>query len=523
MQIVTLLSISLSIVSLLAVAGVGSAEEGAAAVRWIREIRIVRGNVFERAEVERYAVFQLANSLHVTTREHIVSRELLFTEGDLVDFDLLDASERALRAYEFINEARVVAVPVDEATVDIEIYTHDSWTIIPGLFFETGGGVSEIGATVNEINLGGFGKEVLLEGIHTSDVGTSFAASYNDPQVFGSRWIANSNFRTGPLKDSTGLSLLHPFYSPDTRWAYGGYGNWRDETIRLFDSGSEVSRIRESESGAQMFISRAFGRRFNKLTAELQYNYKDQRFRAIEGTGTTLPDDAFSLTTSLGLFRRGESFVKDKHIRKMTLTEDIQLGFNIGARLGRAGFPIPEGEKYWTVEGIYRHAFSLGKRQYLFFASRVSTQDKPSTELSVNGEYYYKWLPWQTLALNVEVKRAWNLDSSKQFTLGGDSGLRGFTARRFNGDKSLLVNAESRLFSPIEILTVAVGAVVFIDAGRAWNRGSNIDLEELKYSAGFGLRLGFTRAPNEPMTRIDIGWPPNHGGFAVTVGSEHQF
>ena len=211
----TLLSMSLSIVILLGVAGVGSAEEGAAAARRIREIRIVRGNVFERAEVERYAVFQLANSLHVTTREHIVRRELLFTEGDLVDLDLLAASE--LRTYEFINEVRVVAVPVDEVTVDIEIYTHDAWTIIPDLFFETGGGVNEIDATVNEINLGGFGKEVLLEGIHTSDVGTSFAASYNEPPVFGSCWIANSNFRTGPLKDSAGLSLLHPFYSPDTR------------------------------------------------------------------------------------------------------------------------------------------------------------------------------------------------------------------------------------------------------------------------------------------------------------------
>ncbi|MCH7599972.1 MAG: hypothetical protein IH973_09460 [Myxococcales bacterium] len=53
-------------------------------------------------------------------------------------------------------------------------------------------GVAGVGAAVNEINLGGFGKEVLLEGVHTTDVGTSFAASYNDPQVFGSRWIANS-------------------------------------------------------------------------------------------------------------------------------------------------------------------------------------------------------------------------------------------------------------------------------------------------------------------------------------------
>ncbi len=86
-----------------------------------------------------------------------------------------------------------------------------------------------------------------------------------------------------------------------------------------------------------------------------------------------------------------------------------------------------------------------------------------------------------------------------------------------------MLNAESRFYSPIEILTVALGAVVFVDAGRAWDRKSNIDLAELRYSAGFGLRLGFTRAPNEPLTRIDIGFPLDEGGWAVTVGSEHQF
>lgn len=517
------LLVSVSIVSFLASPGVGAAEEGGAASKRIRDIRIVRGNVFERAEADRYTIFRIANSLHVTTREHVVRRELLFAEGDLVDLDLLAATERALRAYEFVNRARVVVVPVDEATVDIEVYTHDSWTIIPGIFFETGGGLSKTGATATEINLAGLGKKVVLDAVHTSDVGMSFLASYDDPQVLGSRWVARSSFRTGPLADAAGLSIVRPFYSPDTRWAYGGHGNWRDETIRLFDSGSEVSRIRESRSDGQIFVSRAFGRRFNKITAELQYRFADQRFKAIEGTETALPEDEFSLTTSLGLFWRGESFVKDKHIRKMTLTEDIRLGFEIGARLGRAGFPIPEGEKHWVIAGSYRYAFLFGNRQYLFFASQVSTQDERNTILSLNGEYYYRWLPWQTLALNVDFNRAWKLDASRQFTLGGDSGLRGFTARRFSGDKSFLVNAESRFYSPIEILTVALGAVAFIDAGRAWNRGSNVDLEELKYSAGFGLRFGFTRAPNEPISRIDVGWPLNGGGFAVTVGSEHQF
>ncbi len=502
---------------------VGLAGVGVAAPIRIREIQIVRGNVFTDVEAERYAIFRAANVLHFTTREHVVRREFLFAEGDLVDDELIAATERALRALEFINEARIQVIPVDETTVDLYVYTHDAWTIIPGILFESGGGLTEVGLTATDANLAGFGKKVWFEGVHKTDVGITFAAGYKDPQVLGSRWTANTSFRSGPLVDAVDLSLVRPFYSPDTQWAYGGYGRWREESVRLFDSGEEVSRIRESSQFAQVFVTRAVGQRFKKLTAEFLFVYDDQRYDLIDGRQTSLPEDELTLTSSVGLFWREESWVKDKRVRKMTLTEDIQLGYNVGARIGRAGIPIPEGQKFWKFSGSFRHAFALAKRQYVFSAGEVSTEDDQNTIVGARGAYYNNLIPWQTLALNIKFDRAWNLDPSRQFTLGGESGLRGFPARRFDGNKSLLINAESRLYSGIEILTVALGAVAFIDAGRAWKRSSSIDLGELGYSAGFGMRFGFTRAPSEPIGRIDFGWPLTEGGFAVTVGAEQQF
>ena len=151
------------------------------------------------------------------------------------------------------------------------------------------------------------------------------------------------------------------------------------------------------------------------------------------------------------------------------------------------------------------------------------TEDELNTVVSARGQYYYRWMSWQTLALNVEFARGWDLDTSKQFILGGESGLRGYSARQFTGDKSFLVNAEARLYSPVEILTVALGAVAFVDMGNVWSRQSEIRFEELNYSAGFGMRFGFTRFPNEPIGRIDFGWPLQVGGFAIKVGAEHQF
>ncbi len=491
--------------------------------RQIREIRIIRGNVFSESEADRYWAFRTANVLHFVTREHIVRRGLLFAEGDLVDEDLFAATERSLRALTFIIDARVEAVAVDDSTVDVEVHTHDSWTIMPGVLFESGGGLTEVGATLEDTNLGGFGKGILLQGSHKTDEGTSVTAGYRDPQVLGSRWVANSNFRASPLVDSADLALVHPFYSPDTKWAYGASGAWRREIIRSFDSGSEVGRVQELRRFAQMSAARAFGRRYHKITADLELRYDDQDYKLLEGTRDLLPADSLAVVTSVGLSFRAESFVKEKRIRRMTLTEDIRLGLDLGVRVGRAGIPIPVGSKHWAVTGSYRHAFRLARGQYLFFSSSVSTEDDRNTILAAGGEYYYKWLPWQTLALNVDFNHGWKLDASREFIVGGDSGLRGFPARRFDGEKSMLINLESRLYSPIEILTVALGAVAFVDMGGAWKSGARIDFGDLGYSAGFGVRLGLTRAPNEPTGRIDLGWPLSEGGFALTIGAEQQF
>ncbi|MFT5444490.1 MAG: hypothetical protein ACI8W3_003546 [Myxococcota bacterium] len=503
-------------------------------------MRILRSNVFSDAEASDYAIFKGANFLHTVTREHVIRRQLLIAPGDRLDRELLAATERALRLLEFVNDATVEVIDVSESAVaatpgdgpaalpssgyvDIVIHTHDAWTIVPGILFESGGGLTEIGLTGSDTNVAGFGKKVWLEGVHHSDVGNRFAAGYRDPQVLGSRWLGSGSFRTGPLLDAVDFSLNRPFYSPDSKWAYSAYGGWRAEKFRLFNAGDEVGRIQESRKRAQVAVARAVGARYRKLTAELLYIYEDAEYDVTEGLDVRVPEDELTLTTFVGLFYREERWVKDKRIRKMTITEDVRLGYQLGARVGRAGFPVPYGEKQWNFSATYQHAFTPIEGHYLFLSTVGSSEEDKNSVLSFGSTYFAKWSRWQTLAINFKLDYGWRLDGSNQFSLGGESGLRGFSARRFNGDKALLLNAETRLFSPVEILTVALGAVAFVDAGRAWAEDQDIKLDEVGVSAGFGMRFGFTRAPNEPTGRIDFGWPLSEGGFALTIGAEQQF
>ena len=51
-----------------------------------------------------------------------------------------------------------------------------------------------------------------------------------------------------------------------------------------------------------------------------------------------------------------------------------------------------------------------------------------------------------------------------------------------------------------------------------------IDLNDLNWSTGLGLRLGLSHLPNQPILRIDVGWAlGDQDGWAVTIGHEQQF
>lgn len=73
-----------------------------------------------------------------------------------------------------------------------------------------------------------------------------------------------------------------------------------------------------------------------------------------------------------------------------------------------------------------------------------------------------------------------------QPTLGGSETLRGYRAFRFYGDNSVMVNAEYRWeLSPV------VDMVAFVDAGKVFNRWSQLNLHSLESDVGFGFRLKY--------------------------------
>ena len=161
----------------------------------------------------------------------------------------------------------------------------------------------------------------------------------------------------------------------------------------------------------------------------------------------------------------------------------------------------------------------------LKFYANVSSEVVRNTIVSAAARYY-KGFSGHTVATRFSTTLGYDLDSSVQFKLGADSGLRGYPARQFTGDKRLLMNLEDRQFwGNISIgPKIDIGSVVFVDAGNVWKEEEEIDLADLNWSTGFGVRLGFANLPGQPILRIDLGWAiGGEDNFAVTVGQEQQF
>ena len=124
-----------------------------------------------------------------------------------------------------------------------------------------------------------------------------------------------------------------------------------------------------------------------------------------------------------------------------------------------------------------------------------------------------QFLGKHTFASSFYIDFGEDLDKDRQFLLGADTGLRGYAANSFEGDKRLLLNLEERAHIADDVLKLwSLGTAVFFDAGGATRDSlGQILTEDLYSDVGFGFRVGFPRASGGGVVRLDIAFPLRPG------------
>ena len=137
----------------------------------------------------------------------------------------------------------------------------------------------------------------------------------------------------------------------------------------------------------------------------------------------------------------------------------------------------------------------------------------------------------QTFATRLLYQSAFDREGlPPEQTLGENNGLRGYPARQFNGEQSLLLNLEYRLQTRLNLASIELGAVSFFDAGWVGDRGNTEWLENAQTAAGLGIRVGSPQLLGSLIVRADLAIPFNEidgerftPSFSLAVGQVFGF
>jgi hypothetical protein len=490
-------------------------------------------DVYSSEEAQHGRLYQLADDLHIETRNSVIRKFILFREGDVYSAERLAETERNLRALQFLKSASVVPSAPHDGVVDVVVTTQDSWSIAPETQAGSKGGKSTVGATLAETNLIGLGKDVEFgwqHGVERSRLGVA----YSDPAFFAPYWKANLGYAVNSDGYDHHVQVSRPFYSFATPWATDFSFTGFRQFDHLYGEGVETERFRQKHRE----IEASFG------LALRPNDFRAQRISA----GIRTVDDSFSRMHSdepqflptgrefRYLFVRYQSTVND-YVKLNFVNKDIRYeDFNLGRHYSIEGAVSPRelgvarttsfirvtaGDGAWLGDGFVLPAVSLSSRlggepkntiatSSLLFVRRGGSTEYPTTFLS-------------RLSLN----SGWRMDAEQQFFADGLTGLRGYRAHAFAGDRALVVNVEERLYLGHEILQFASpGIVAFADAGNATDGGFT-NLLHVKSDVGIGLRLGLPRTPRN-LLRVDLAYAMNRDplgrkGWLVAFSSGQAF
>jgi outer membrane protein assembly factor BamA len=492
----------------------------------IGKITIEPLDVYSRTEESRGSFYRLADRLHIETHRSVITKFLLFHEGDVYQPARLEETERNLRALAFLKSASVTASAPHDGVVDVTVVTQDAWSIAPETQAGRGGGASTYGATLTENNLLGLGKDVELgwnKGVDRSQL----QIAYNDPALILPYLRAHFGYAHTSDGYNRQFNLRRSFFSFATPWSADTAFTALRQDDKLYRDGVEVSRIAENhrDYGAGYgFAINPNDDYANRISAG--FRFIDDDFAPISGHAGFRTSREFRYLYVR--FEHAENdFLKLNFVNKDLRYEDFNLGrsYVVDAAVSPSALGVDSTTGFVHVRGS--DGFRLSDSSFFMQSASVSTRLASGIQNSIasanllyvnrQGDAYPR-----TFVGHLAVRSGWRLDPELQFFADGLNGLRGYRAHMFEGNRSMVINLEERFYLGQEILQLASPAIVaFFDAGNAG------DLTALKKDIGVGIRVGLPRTPKN-LLRIDFAYalnrdPLGRRGLLVSFSSGQAF
>ena len=482
----------------------------------IGKISIERQNIFDLSNPkENNGLYRLLNRWHIVTREKVVAKQLLFEAGEPYTQQLVDESERVLRANKYLFDASIEGAAQDDGTVDITVNTRDVWSLGPELSYSRSGGENKTIIGLEEDNLLGYGKRVLIS--RSEDVDRISDRFELSDRQWGQSWVSVA-LRIANNSDghSNLLSIRQPFYALDTRRAGGGFVLDDDRRSALYTLGNEAAEYRHARENLIAFGGWSAGLQdgwAKRWTTGVVYD--DNRFSSVDDPTlpAEIPGDRKLVYPFIGIEILEDQFETTINGDQMGRSEDFYLGTRLTARLGWSDTSFGADRDALIYTSTANMGFGSMDRTALLLTGnihgRVESGDLANATLNINARYYARQSKKRMFFARLNTTIGQNLDVDNPVEIGGNTGLRGYPLRYQQGESRIVISIEQRYFTdwyPWRLFRV--GGAVFFDAGRVYGEDP-LNAPKLGWlkDVGFGLRFAPTRLGTKKVFHLDIAFP----------------
>lgn len=451
-------------------------------------------NVFDPEDGAPVWVANLANGLHLRTRQWVIRRRLLLSRGDRFDEARVEESERALRALGVFRQVRVDTVTLADGRLALRSVTADGWSTQPQASFTSVNGEATWNLGIVERNFLGTATELAL--IYGRDPDrTRLDFEFLNPHFFGRRTLVH--VRYGDMSDGHrgdwrfGL----PFHETSARHAVETYGALADERVLRFRDGAlqDSTQHHLARVGLVGGVSLGGGatttRRYSRLWGN--WEWRRENFAAAD-TGP-VPYTVFTTVRAgfeLGVMR----FRILEHFNSYARREDVDL-----SPLLRAGIVMQSGIGYefrGQASAVWRRGFAV---------LRVEANGLDTTRTRTGLTVVSQDVRRHTLIAHAEVGFVTNPAPGREFDPWVEQrGPRLFGLHDFTGTRMTWFVLEDRILVADEVLgLLGVGVAPFLEYGGAWYSDQP---PRQGGDGGISLRFGPTRAVGGEAAEIAFGY-----------------
>lgn len=490
--------------------------------RRIRKIEIKRLDAFGPSVnnpelTHTNATERFLNKTHINTNIAIIRKNLLFAEGDTISPLTLSDNERILRQLSFIDDARIIVVPVSENEVDIVVLTKDVYSL-GGSFSYKGFKAGEI--SVFEKNIFGIGHELEFDIPYNSNKPNSpgFGAHYIANNIAKSFTNLSIDYLNGLGQETYGFSLNRKLLSAITKYG-GGISVRQTHTTVIVDS---VHRQPLRYNLQDYWLSRSFlvneesvtriilGARYTNNNVLYRPEIQSDSYHSLQKYMMFLGSAALS-------FQR---YYKTSLIYGYGRAEDVPVGSLVKLTVGHeinefkirnyAGIEVSFGKSMSRLGYVYT---SAGLASYL-----NNTQTEQGL-FSVNLEYFSNLLPMGRNRIRnfitINYTRGFDRNTDERLHLNNNDGFSGFRNDSVAGTQRVSLNLESVLFSNINLYSFKFAFFGFSDFSFLADSNDDISKGAFLSELGIGVRIRNDNLLFKTF-QIKIGFYPDAPSYSKT-------